>query len=100
MTQPRTITPQFFVKKILLRARKIVIQSLGANFVDESTTTWGPGVAVTQSLGGDDYSTGGPESVFSFNYGIDSIVGVNGLTPGDLIVLGNAFLPTPFFPTE
>ncbi len=71
--------------------------SLGANFIDESSTTYGPGLAVSQIIGGDDFQTGGPQTITTFNYGIDSIVGVNGLTPGDLVVLGNGIPPGSFF---
>jgi hypothetical protein len=37
--------------------------NLGANYVNETTTTWGPGTAVTRTLGGDDFSIGAVQSV-------------------------------------
>ena len=73
----------------------------GFNFADESTTTWGPGLATSQTIGGDD-TTGAPVDYGAVSldytlcnanpacYGLDGIVGVDGLTVGDLVLIGNA----------
>lgn len=73
----------------------------GGNYYSESTTTWGPGLATSQTIGGDD-TTGAPldygpidlnytfTSANPAGFGLDGIVGVDGLTPGDLILIGNA----------
>jgi len=37
--------------------------SLGANFVNDSTASWGPGTAVSRTLGRDDVATGDPQSI-------------------------------------
>jgi len=67
--------------------------NFGANFIDESATTWGPGTAVSQTLGGDDFIDpdfwfSGVRSINSYDYGLDGLTG-DGLTPGDLILIGN-----------
>ena len=44
--------------------------SFGSNFVNESTTSWGPGTAVSRTLGGDDANLpmgGGPQSIAQLN---------------------------------
>jgi hypothetical protein len=43
--------------------------SLGANFVNESTTTWGPGTATSRTIGGDD-SASGPQQSIAFQDGM------------------------------
>lgn len=39
----------------------------GANFGDESTTTWGPGTAVSRTIGGDDMVAGPQQSIALLN---------------------------------
>jgi hypothetical protein len=39
----------------------------GANFFSESTTTWGPGTAVSRTIGGDDGAAGAQQSIASLN---------------------------------
>ncbi len=64
--------------------------SFGTNFVEESTTIWGPGLAVSQTLGGDDVSFGGPRSIASFDFGTVSLIsGANVLAPGTIFSIGN-----------
>ncbi len=41
--------------------------TLGANFLDESTATWGPGTSFSRVLGGDDVSAGTPQNLADFN---------------------------------
>ncbi|HHQ13890.1 MAG TPA: hypothetical protein ENK16_02580 [Chromatiales bacterium] len=69
---------------------------LGSNTIDESTTIWS-GLSVSQTIGGDDVAgTIGPRTISAYNYGLDGIVGVNGLTLGDQILIGNGIpLGTP-----
>jgi hypothetical protein len=37
--------------------------NFGGNFLNESTTSWGPGTAASRTLGGDDYSVGTQQSI-------------------------------------
>jgi len=67
--------------------------SLGPNFVDESTLTYS-GTDVTLVLGGDDGPFEGatapePRSIAAYDFGTVEITGVDGLTPGDLVIIGN-----------
>lgn len=63
--------------------------NLGTNFIDESTTVWGPGLAISQTLGGDDVLTGTPRSVVSaYDFGNVQITGT-GLHVGDELLIGN-----------
>jgi hypothetical protein len=39
--------------------------NLGANYVNETTTTWGPGTSVSRTLDGDDFSIGAVQSITS-----------------------------------
>lgn len=57
---------------------------LGANFVSDSTTTWGPGTAFARTIGGDDMAIGPQQSILQYN-GM-STVSWNGTT----LVLSNA----------
>lgn len=41
--------------------------TFGANFGNDSTTTWGPGTAVSRTIGGDDAAAGAQESVAKLN---------------------------------
>jgi hypothetical protein len=42
--------------------------NFGANFLNESTTSWGPGTAASKTIGGDDISVGPQQTVnFTFN---------------------------------
>ena len=57
--------------------------NLGANFTNETTTVWGPGTAVSQTLGGDDVLTGGgPRDISAYDFQLTSW---NGTT----LVIGN-----------
>jgi len=61
--------------------------NFGANFVDESTATWGPGTAFARTIGGDDVAVGLQQSIAQFD-GMNSagIVGTSlifsNTTPG------------------
>lgn len=57
--------------------------TLGLNFFDESTTVWGPGLLVAQTIGGDDVSTGAPRTISAYDFGLDSITEMDGMTPSD-----------------
>ena len=41
--------------------------TLGANFANESTTTWGPGTAFSRTIGGDDAASGPQQSIATLN---------------------------------
>ncbi len=41
--------------------------SFGANFTNESTTSWGPGIAVSRTIGGDDSALGAQQSIASLD---------------------------------
>jgi hypothetical protein len=41
--------------------------TFGANFLNESTATWGPGTSFSRILGGDDMSAGTPQNLADFN---------------------------------
>jgi len=70
--------------------------TIGANFIDESTLTYGPGLSVSCMLGGDDVDavTGmmgipctDPRTIASYNFGFESFDGTtlvigDGLPPG------------------
>ena len=56
--------------------------NLGANFANESTTTWGPGTAVSRTIGGDDVATGDQRAISAYDF--DSFT-FNGTT----LVIGN-----------
>ncbi|MBL8199926.1 MAG: hypothetical protein JNK40_03050 [Chromatiales bacterium] len=58
--------------------------SLGANFISESTTTWGPGTAASRTIGGDD-NAAGPQQTLSFSFDGMNTVSFNGTT----LVLAN-----------
>jgi len=69
----------------------------GTNWVDESTTTWGPGTAVSQTIGGDDVLTGTARSIsaydfdyFHFDDDDPYFNGTYGLVIGNGIALGSA----------
>lgn len=40
--------------------------TLGGNFADDSTMTYGPGLAVSRTLGGDDVASGDPQSIADY----------------------------------
>lgn len=65
--------------------------NLGGNFIDESTTVWGPGTAVAQTIGGDDVLTVGARTIsWTDQMSIFTLIsGVDGLTPGDVFSIGN-----------
>jgi hypothetical protein len=58
--------------------------NLGGNFTNESTTSWGPGTAVSRTIGGDDFALGPQQSIASLN-GMTTISWV-----GTTLVLANA----------
>ena len=58
--------------------------TFGANFANDSTTTWGPGTAVSRTIGGDDAAAGAQQSIASLN-GMATISWV-----GTTLVLTNA----------
>lgn len=62
--------------------------SFGTNFINESTTTWGPGTNVSQILGGDDVSGGPAGSIADYGYGLMGFSGT-GMNVGDFVMLGN-----------
>jgi hypothetical protein len=57
---------------------------LGGNFLSESTTTWGPGTAVSRTIGGDDIAAGPQQSIAALN-GMSTVSWV-----GTTLVLRNA----------
>jgi len=65
--------------------------NFGANYTDDSTTVWGPGTAVTQTIGGDDVLTIGARTIsWTDEMSIFTLIsGVDGLTPGDVFSIGN-----------
>lgn len=58
--------------------------NFGANFANESSTTWGPGTAFARTMGGDDNALGPQQSILQYN-GMTT-VSFNGST----LVLSNA----------
>ncbi|MGI9342510.1 MAG: VPLPA-CTERM sorting domain-containing protein [Gammaproteobacteria bacterium] len=62
--------------------------SFGPNFIDESTTTWGPGTSVSQTIGGDDMSGGPVGSIADYDFGLTGVTGT-GMSFGDLVKIGN-----------
>ena len=56
---------------------------LGANFTNESTTTWGPGTAASRTIGGDDIAAG-PQQTIAILDGMDIVSWV-----GTTLVLSN-----------
>jgi len=61
--------------------------TLGLNFIDESTTVYS-GLTVSQTIGGDDVSTGAPRTISSYAFDFVSVTGT-GQNLGDLIKIGN-----------
>jgi hypothetical protein len=69
---------------------------LGANFANESTTTWGPGTAASRTIGGDDVASGAQQTIAALN-GMSTISWVgttlvltNGTCTGPCVSLGGA----------
>jgi len=63
--------------------------TLGGNFIDESTTVW-TGITASQTIGGDDVAGAGPRLISAYDgLGFDGFSGVDGLTVGDLVFIGN-----------
>lgn len=57
--------------------------NFGTNFMSDSTTIWGPGLAVSRTLGGDDVPTGGPpRDITSYDFGLVS-------WDGSTLIIGN-----------
>ena len=68
--------------------------NLGANFQNESTTTWGPGLALSRTIGGDDVATGPQRDIAAYDFGTleyepDTITSVDDLKIGDRVLIGN-----------
>jgi len=61
--------------------------TLGPNFIDESTTVYS-GLTVSQTIGGDDVSTGAPRTISSFAFDFVSVTGT-GLHTTDQVEIGN-----------
>jgi len=59
--------------------------SLGGNYLDESTVSWGPGGSALRNLGGDDFATGTPRGIAE--YASTRFGSWNGVT----LTLSNAF---------
>jgi hypothetical protein len=62
--------------------------TLGGNFTNDSTTTWGPGTAASRTIGGDDAASGPQQT----------IAGLNGMTAnqtGPTLVMSNATCTNP-----
>lgn len=56
--------------------------NLGENYINESTSTWGPGLAFSRTLGGDDVATRTQRSISAYDFGL---VNWDGIT----LVIGN-----------
>jgi hypothetical protein len=56
----------------------------GANFLNDSTTSWGPGTAFSRTLGGDDYAAGAIQNLDRF-HGMYTV----SFDPGGTLVLTN-----------
>lgn len=56
----------------------------GANYLDESSTSWGPGTAYSRVFGGDDYAAGTAQNLDRF-HGMTTV----SFTPGGTLVLTN-----------
>jgi hypothetical protein len=64
--------------------------TFGTSYTDDSTTIWGPGTAVSQTLGGDDVATAGPRTISAYDFDTFTLIsGTDGLTPGDVFSIGN-----------
>ena len=59
------------------------------NGIVESTKTYGPGIAYSRTIHETDAIIGDQRSIAAYDFGLVSIVGVNGMTAGDLIKIGN-----------
>jgi hypothetical protein len=57
--------------------------SLGGDFTDNSTTTWGPGTAASRTIGGDDVALGAQQTIVGLN-------GMTGTLTGLTLVMTNA----------
>ena len=62
--------------------------NLGTNFADESTTIWGPGTAVSQTLGGDDTASGTVRTIAAYDFQLMSYDGTT-LVIGNGIAVGS-----------
>jgi hypothetical protein len=63
--------------------------NFGANFLNQSSTSWGPGTAVARTLGGDDMSLGASQSIADY----DNFVEISWV--GTTLRLSNATSPAP-----
>ena len=61
----------------------------GANFLNNSTTTWGPGTAASRTLGGDDVAAGAQQTIAALN-GMSTVSWV-----GNTLVLSNGTCTGP-----
>ena len=62
--------------------------SFGTDTIDNSTTVWGPGTSISQTIGGDDVASGSPRSIATFDYSVTAFDGTT-LTVGTGIGLGS-----------
>ncbi len=60
----------------------------GGNYTDESATIW-TGTAVSQTISGDDILTASPRTIAAYNFSAVTITGVDGLSVGDIVKIGN-----------
>ena len=64
--------------------------NFGANNLNESATVWGPGLTISQTIGGDDVSTAGaPRDISAYNFSSAVFDGTT-LTVGTGIAVGSA----------
>jgi len=62
----------------------------GANFIDDSTTVWGPGTAISQILGGDDVATGGgPRSISAYDFNSVQVINSSDPNVSGTLFIGN-----------
>ena len=57
----------------------------GGNFIDESTVSYGPGLAFSRTIGGDDVVSGDQQSIAAYNLILASYTG-----PGGTLILQDA----------
>ncbi len=59
----------------------------GTNGIDESSVSYGPGLAASRTLGGDDTPAGVLRTIAAFDYGLEGVTGT-GLALGDAVYIG------------
>jgi len=64
--------------------------TFGDNFADESTTSWGPGLAFSLTLGGDDASFRPIRSISAYDFDTVALLsGASTTSPGAVFTIGN-----------